>query len=113
MTSPSDAAPSGKQPEDPAAERGLAAAGLADEADDLSRVDVERDAVDGAHGAARRPVVDAQSAPTRRRRTRSRGVRPRRGGRPGGRSDVDLRTPRAQHRVERLVEPLAEERQTR
>ena len=42
----------GQQPEDAAAERRLAAARLADEPDDLAGVDVERDAVDCAHGAA-------------------------------------------------------------
>ena len=51
-----------QQPEDAPAERRLAATRLADEPDDLARVDVERDAVDGPHRATRRPVVDAQIA---------------------------------------------------
>ena len=61
----------GQQPEDAAAERRLAAARLADEPEHLARADVERDAVDRAHGAAQRPVVDAQVAHRDDRRRRS------------------------------------------
>ena len=51
-----------KQPEDAATERRLAAAGLADETENLARTDVERDAVDRSNGATQRAVVDAQIA---------------------------------------------------
>ena len=53
-TSPSARAPFGQQTEDAAAERRLAAARLADEADHFALADVERDVVDRAH---RRPGV--------------------------------------------------------
>src|SRR5262249_53342297 len=46
--------------EDAAAERRLSRAGLADDAEHLAGVDVERHVVDRAHGATRRPVPEAQ-----------------------------------------------------
>ena len=51
-----------EQPEDPAPERRLPAARLADEAQDLPGADVERHSVDRPHGAAGRAVVHAQVA---------------------------------------------------
>jgi hypothetical protein len=51
-----------QQAEDPAPERRLSAAGLADEADGLAAVDLERDSVDRAHGIAAGPVPDAKPA---------------------------------------------------
>src|SRR3954447_5933165 len=51
-----------EQSEDPASERRLAAPRLPDETDDLAFVDRQRDAVDGAYGSSRRPVVDAEAA---------------------------------------------------
>jgi hypothetical protein len=50
----------GEQPEHAAPERRLPAARLADEAEHLAGVDVERDAVDRAHGPARGAVVDLE-----------------------------------------------------
>ena len=51
-----------EQAEHAAAERRLAAARLADQADGLAGHQVEADAVDGAHGAALVAVPDAQVA---------------------------------------------------
>src|SRR5207248_10027520 len=50
----------GKQPENAATECRLPAARLSDEADDLALADVERDAVDRAHGLSWRAVVDPE-----------------------------------------------------
>ncbi len=52
----------GQQPDQAAAERGLAAAGLADQSEDLALPDVEAHAVDRAHRAALGAVPDAQVA---------------------------------------------------
>src|SRR5690606_15353308 len=46
------------QPDDGAGERGLPAAGLPDEPDDLAAVERERDAVDGVHLATPAGTVD-------------------------------------------------------
>ena len=52
----------GQEAEHAAPERGLAAPGLADEADRLARQQIEADAVDRAHGAALVAVPDVQVA---------------------------------------------------
>src|SRR3954463_569805 len=52
----------GQQADHAAAERGLAAARLADQPDRLGRIEVEIDAVDGAHGAAVGAVPDPKVA---------------------------------------------------
>ena len=85
-TSPSDTAPSGRRPDDAAAERRLPAPGLPDEPEHLAGLDLERDPVDRLHRAARR----CRSRPAGRGRRRP--ARPLISTRLGHRlRDVDLR----------------------
>ena len=106
-------APVGEQAEDAAAERRLAAARLADQAEHLAGADVERHAVDRPHRPARR----CRSRPRRSRteRTGASLTSPpprRRSAARGSCSNSTLIDPApAQHRVHRLVQPLAEQRE--
>ena len=100
-----------QQAEDAAAERRLAAAGLADEAEDVARVDLERDAVDGAHLPAGRAVPDPQVADARTGPASAHGSRSSRGRLEASapRKSTRLERALAQHRVDRLVQALAEQ----
>ena len=114
----------GQQAEHAPAEGRLAAAGLADEAKGLPRSDLERDAVDGADRIAGRAVPDAQVLDVEDRLLAGHGAPPsgsaaggRRGcGSPGSEprlGDLRLRrSPRADQRVDDVVEALAEQRET-
>ena len=96
----------GQQSEDAAAERRLPAARFTDEADDLARCDVERDAVDRPDRATGGSVVDAKIAHRDDWRV-GHCVSPSASNRRGARPLIVGR--RREHRIDRLVQALAEQ----